>query len=163
MSQAGAPLCAICGEEKRDGQVWFLILGCGWEDKLRILQWHDKLSTCDGVYRLCCPAHVQELVVHWMTTGSLDYPFAQVLSGSRRRVTSTSCVPTVQAVVDTRHARQIGELAVHRESLRRALSEDPESLQVILSELFAALEKEVINGAAEIASRDALLLTVRPA
>ena len=162
MNRTGAQ-CAICGEEKRDGQVWFLILGSGWEDKLRILQWHDKLSTCEGVHRLCCSAHVQELVVHWMTTGSLDYPFAQVLSGSRRRSETSGCVPALHAAVDTRCARQIGELAVHRESLRRALTEDPESLQVILNELVAALEKEVSNSAADMGSREALLWTVRPA
>ena len=98
-----------------------------------------------------------------MTTGSLDYPFAQILSGSRRRVASFGRVPSGRPEVDIRCTRQIGELAVHRESLRRALNEDPQSLQVILNELLAALEKEVSNSTANMASREALLWTVRPA
>lgn len=51
-----------------------------WEDKLSILDWHDSLSRAAGVHRACCAAHVRELVVHWITMGSLNYPFARVTS-----------------------------------------------------------------------------------
>ncbi len=43
---------------------------------------------------------------------------------------------------DTRGARQIGELAVHRESMGRLLNESPDSLQLILDELTRALRRE---------------------
>lgn len=43
---------------------------------------------------------------------------------------------------DTRGARQIGELAVHRESMGRLLNESPDSLQLILDELTRALMRE---------------------
>jgi hypothetical protein len=40
---------------------------------------------------------------------------------------------------------QIGELAVHRESLGRALSDNPQSLNVILDELLYAVRREWRN------------------
>jgi hypothetical protein len=43
---------------------------------------------------------------------------------------------------DIRGARQIGELAVHRESMGRLLNESPDSLQLILDELTRALQRE---------------------
>ena len=70
------PSCTICGEEKIPPQVWFLVTESHWEDKLKILHWQDEVAGRAGIYRACCPAHVEELVIHWMTTGSLDFPFA---------------------------------------------------------------------------------------
>jgi hypothetical protein len=42
-------------------------------------------------------------------------------------------------------AREIGELAVHREILDRALAENPLSLDAILDALLCALERECGN------------------
>ena len=53
-------------------------------------------------------------------------------------------------------ARLIGELAVDRESVRRALREDPDSLQVILDELLHALQRETTGTAARLESADAM-------
>jgi hypothetical protein len=47
--------------------------------------------------------------------------------------------------IDFSGARQIGELAVHRESVERVLAESPQSLQVILDALQEALQLETIS------------------
>jgi hypothetical protein len=148
--------CATCGEERTAGQVWFLVAECHWEDKLKVLEWQDELARRRGIYAACCGGHVEELVVHWMTTGSLDYPFATVgLKPERRRQRLGWILPTVEEP-DTRGARQIGELAVDRESVRRALREDPDSLQVILDELLNALKRETTGTTARLESADAM-------
>ena len=71
MQQMRKHLCAICGDEKAAGGLWFLLAENRWEDKLKILQWDPQLARQEGIRRACSAAHVQELVVHWMTTGSL--------------------------------------------------------------------------------------------
>jgi len=141
-------MCTICGEERLAGQVWFLIAESHWEDKLKILQWHDEIASRIGLHAACSPAHVEELVVHWMTTGSLDVPFAVAAYRWEQR---TGSVLPVLAEPDIRGARQIGELAVHRESVSRALNNNPDSLQVILDELSDTLQREA-NGAARFES-----------
>jgi hypothetical protein len=148
--------CAICGEERLSGQVWFLVAESQWEDKLKVLEWQDALSRRRGVYAACCGGHVEELVVHWMTTGSLDYPFATVgHKPESRRQHFGWILPAIEEP-DTRGARLIGELAVDRESVRRALREDPNSLQVILDELLHALKRESTGTPARFESSDAM-------
>src|SRR5256885_9879912 len=87
MDELGGAVCAICGEERLGGSTWFLVAEYRWDDKLKILHWSDYLVAYDGVEAACSTAHVRELVVHWMTTGSLRYPFARALyqGGSRRK------------------------------------------------------------------------------
>jgi hypothetical protein len=140
-------VCTICGGDKLPPQVWFLVTESHCEDKLKILQWQDEIAERAGIYGACCPAHVEELVIHWMTTGSLDFPFATTASPVRlgRRMPLAFLPVTVEP--DTRGARQIGELAVHRESMRRLLSENPDSLQLILDELTRALQRETTSDA----------------
>jgi hypothetical protein len=148
--------CAICSEQRSIGQVWFLVAESHWEDKLKVLEWQDELSRRRGIYAACCGGHVEELVVHWMTTGSLDYPFATVgqkLETRKQRL--RWILPTVEEP-DTRGARLIGELAVDRESVRRALREDPNSLRVILDELLHALKRETAGTPARLESSDAM-------
>jgi hypothetical protein len=148
--------CAICGEERSARQVWFLVAESHWEDKLKVLEWQDELAARRGIYAACGAEHVEELVVHWMTTGSLDYPFATVgHKVERRRQRLGWILPTVEEP-DTRGARLIGELAVDRESVRRALREDPNSLQVILDELLHALRRESLGITARLESADAM-------
>lgn len=156
MNGSTMPECTICGEERSTAQVWFMVAESRWEDKLRILEWRDELAERAGVYAACGSAHVRELVVHWMTTGSLDYPFATVgLKRERRRHPRGSLLPVTEEP-DVRGCRQIGELAVDWESVRRALRQDPESLQVILDELLNALERECTGTAARLESADAM-------
>jgi len=149
--------CTICGEERSAGQVWFLVAESHWEDKLKVLEWQDDLSSRRGIYAACSGGHVEELVVHWMTTGSLDYPFATVghKKGDRRRQRLGWILPVVEEP-NIKGARLIGELAVDRESVRRAFREDPESLQVILDELLNALRREAAGTAARLESADAM-------
>ena len=91
-----------------------------------------------------------------MTTGSLDYPFATVgVKPEKRRQRLGWILPTIEEP-DTRGGRQIGELAVDRESVRRALKDDPDSLRVILDELVHALERESAGTAARLESADAM-------
>jgi hypothetical protein len=61
-------------------------------------------------------------MAHWMTTGGVDYPFATVgnkVGGRRHRL--GWILPTLEEP-DIRGARLIGELAVDRDGVRRALS-----------------------------------------
>jgi hypothetical protein len=148
--------CTICGEERAAGQVWFMIAESRWEDKLKILGWQDELAGRQGIYAACSAAHVEELVVHWMTTGSLDYPFATVGLKRERRLQQIGSMLPILEEPDTRGSRQIGELAVDWESVRRALRQDPVSLQVILDELLNALEREATGTAARLESADAM-------
>ena len=93
----------------------------------------------------CCPAHVQELVTHWMTSGDLELLLAPVEVTPRPG--RNSALPIV-AETDTRGAHEIGELAVDRESVGRALNENPDSLLIILDELRDALEREMAGASA---------------
>jgi hypothetical protein len=154
--------CTICGEAKLPAQVWFLVTESHCEDKLKILQWQEEIAERDGIYGACCPAHVEELVIHWMTTGSLDFPFATTAGPARlgRRVPLAFVAMKVEP--DTRGAYQIGELAVHRESMGRLLNESPDSLQLILDELTRALQSESTSDA-RFQSSECGAGTLRPA
>jgi len=147
----GIQVCTICGEEKSEGQVWFLVAESHWEDKLKILRWQDELADRKGIHCACSPAHVQELVTHWMASGDVDFllPHSATINDLLRR--PSSALPVV-AEPDTRGAREIGELAVDRESLGRALNENPDSLLIILDELRDALEREITAGFARLES-----------
>jgi len=95
----------------------------------------------DGIQAACSVNHVEEMVIYWMTTGSLAHPFARTVlgsSGSRR-------IAEANARVDLTGARPISELAVHRESLERILAEGPQSLQVILDALVEALRRDTAD------------------
>jgi hypothetical protein len=152
--------CAICGERKNGAQPWFLIADNRWQDKLRILQWHERLAAQPGIYHACTAEHVQELVVHWMTTGSLDYPFARVpslgRSGNGKRTLVMPQEAAENCEIDTFGARPIGELSVHRESMRRVLGEQPHSLTAILEALLKALRHPSPACKPEAESRDEL-------
>ena len=132
--------CRICQCERRDGEQWFLLVGNQWEDRLRILPWSERLSSGEGMHAACSPGHVQQLVAHWMATGALDYPFAHV------GAVKAPSAPLPEKAFNqdfSPHAgsRVLGELAVHRESLRRLLMESPESLVPVLDALVSALYK----------------------
>lgn len=131
--------CSICGDAAAPEGRWFLVVQNLWEDKLKILEWNDRLATNEDVHQACSIEHVRELVVHWMTTGSLDYPFAQLrLLGREAPLRSAS-----HGIRDWEvSARPLGELAVHRESMQRVLSENPHSLKTILDSLLAALRRD---------------------
>jgi hypothetical protein len=132
--------CTICGEPRRDNEGWFLLTENRWTDRLKVLGWSDQLVTQPGAYPACSAAHVQQLVVHWMTMGSLALPFARVpagaRSGQRKRRRDAAVDPPEP---DALGVKVIGELAIHRESLSRILVESPESLASILEALISAV------------------------
>jgi hypothetical protein len=131
--------CTICGEPRSGKQRRFLIAEDRWQDKLRILHWEERLATHPGIHAACGPAHLEELVIHWMTTGSLDHPFARLVPG--RSPTRQARGPA-KLDLSISEGRLIGELAVHRESMQRVLSESPQSLQTILDALRSALQQD---------------------
>jgi len=133
--------CTVCGQQKNEDLGWFLIVQGHWNDTLKILAWEDSLADKQRIHRACCPAHVQELVCHWMATGDIEFllppePDAKSLASTPG--------PTLRAIAEssTEGAREIAELAVDRESMTRILNEQPESLLIILDELRDALERE---------------------
>lgn len=132
--------CSICGEINTKYARWFLVAENQWENKLKILEWNNQLAAQSGVHLLCSPSHVQELVVHWMATGSVHHPFARGPLGGADRFIQMPCISSV-TVVDTGGARTIGELVVHRESVIRVLRENPESFQSMLEALSGALQQ----------------------
>ena len=139
MNDANNYSCAICGEEDFAPRNWFIVTENSWEDKLKILEWNDQLASQAGIHSACSPAHVQELVVHWMATGSVAHPFARTEpSGTSQRYWSDIC--RRQAPINFTKTRTLGEIVVHRESMRRTLSENPGSLRSILDALHVVLQ-----------------------
>lgn len=145
----GTQVCTICGEKRSEGQVWFLVAESHWEDKLKILRWQEELANSEGIHCACSPAHVQELVTHWMASGDVDFLLRGAANDLPRWPVS---VLPIRAEPDTRGSREIGELAVDRESLGRVLNENPDSLLIILDELRDALERETADGTARLES-----------
>lgn len=143
--------CTICGEAKSADQVWFLVTESGWQDRLKVLQWNDDLALRWGIHRACCPAHVQELVAHWMVNGSLDDLFAAVEVMTNYPRGTGSSLPIFEEP-DTRAAQEIAELSVDREGIRRALNENPDSLHILLDELSEALQRAAAPAATRLES-----------
>jgi hypothetical protein len=150
MSASKAHTCSICGDPEPDASIWFLVRENHLEDKVQILHWNDRLVGGAGVYPACSAAHVQEMVVHWMTTGSLSYPFALVRGrDAEERHGGNRGRGAAQVVF--REARPIGELSVDRDSMKRVLNESPHSLRTILDALLSALQPPV-TASDEVAS-----------
>jgi len=137
--------CTICGSHKEEHRTWFLMTESCWEDKLNIWKWNDTMADRAAVHSLCSPRHVRELIVHWMTTGWLHYPFAQA------HPNLTSFRPKSRlgrkGQDDQRSSPyRLGEIAVDRNAVSRILLEDPLSLNTLLDELMMSLEHEVVEG-----------------
>jgi hypothetical protein len=130
--------CTICQRAKPDGQTWFLVTENQWEDRLKVLPWSDYLAAYEGMYCACSVFHVEQLVAHWMVTGSLDYPFAHPAETAPRPTHPLRQVPNV-ANSEASSAIPLGELAIHRQTLNRVLLENPTSLVSMLEALVSAL------------------------
>jgi hypothetical protein len=148
MNYGRTPLCEICGQHGSANQPRFLIAENNWEDKLTILKWSEPMASRAGIKAACSIQHVEELVIQWITTGQLDYPFARTSYGAAGWRQTTR-----RGRIDLNGARPIGELAVHRESLERVLTENPQSLQVILDALLDALRQEADVETGPVAKR----------
>jgi hypothetical protein len=153
--------CTICLTTRKEKQEWFLLVENCWTDRLKILGWQEELASESACHAACCVAHVQLLVVHWMTTGTLAYPFARTESCADS-LTSPHPIhlSALREEPDTRDAEVLGELAVHRESIDRILVESPASLGAILSALQDALpEQDRSEMAEEVPECDAYAFT----
>jgi hypothetical protein len=140
MSSFLTHFCTICGREKNKA-TWFLITENRWEDKVKVLSWNSNVAQMHGVEAVCGPDHALALVVHWMRSGSLNYPFSKaelVRAWGSRRI-----VRALQPDADVSEARELCELYVHRESVGRIMFEDPGSLETVLEELVCALSPKV--------------------
>ncbi len=73
MSHDGNDTCDICGVERDKSDRWFLLLEDRWQDTLKILRWGSQLAPEFGTQRLCCSAHLQQVVCQWMLAGSLAH------------------------------------------------------------------------------------------
>lgn len=152
VDQVGGWSCTICGENMPASRRSFAVVQSRLEDKVRIFHREDMAGP-RGVQGACCSAHVRELVIHWMVTGSLDYPFADARSKHKLAVQSPTRSPGGQGAFDSL-AVPIGELAIDRDSVSRILSENPAWLEVILGELHDALERSIETRPAVIALAD---------
>ena len=142
MVLANTSECTICGEMVAREPQQFLVVEDHCFDRLKILRWDDRLAAMPGVHSVCSPSHLQQLVVHWMTTGSLNHPFARARFGLRRHPQPSRLRASAPARINRRSGTQVGEIAVHRESMQRVLGENPQSLQPILRALLSGLERE---------------------
>jgi hypothetical protein len=135
-------VCILCAKQSSGNGSWFLLNENHCHDKLRVHRWERHLGGQAGVHHVCSAEHVLELVVHWMTTGSLDYPFARFgpnwpwNSQTDKRETSEDGLSPSQ----TDGEQSLGELSIDRESIRRILAENSQCLHVILAALLDALE-----------------------
>ena len=129
-------VCAICGLEQT-AAPWFLVASNEWQDRLRIIRCKNDLVAGDDFRFLCCPWHVEQLVVHWLATGSMDYPFARSLP-TAARMRQESC----ESRNPENGARLLGELTVDRESLARLLRENPYAFAPMLEALVTMLQKD---------------------
>jgi hypothetical protein len=147
-----ANVCIVCREARRKDEPWFLLLENHLEDKLKILRWNDRVSQHGAIRAACCAAHVREAVIHWMTTTGLDHPFARNVPDARPPRQRSRWFRLRTNSVDAYDAYQIGELAVHRESIKRIFEEHPQSIKPVLDSLLLALEHEpgsVVNRTAQ--------------
>lgn len=135
-----AGTCSICGVRKKADESWFLITENRWDDRLDIWRWHRPLGLEAAVHSLCSPRHVRELVVHWMTTGCLAYPFAFMPGDVSREVNDPVHLKHGQSSRSL--VEHLGELSVDRPGILRALRENPFSLNIILDELTLVLQQD---------------------
>jgi len=139
MKSAGQEVCAICLEPRGECEGWLLLTENRWTDRVKILAWNDILAAQPGVHAACGAEHAQQLVIHWMAMGTLDYPFARSYSRGKGSIRKSGIAEPCAAEPDSKGVRVFGELAVHRESLERVLSESPQSLISMMTALITAL------------------------
>lgn len=148
MSSHPIARCIVCREPQSTPDGWFHLTENRWTDRLRILRFQQALTTHPGIYSVCCADHVRELVVQWMTTGRLDFPFARLPFSPRRILSQRSDKQGPRGQPPAPPSSVLGEIAVHRESLTRTLRENPQALSAVLDALIHAIEPEIPKGTA---------------
>lgn len=143
MNSRAVVKCATCHELKLSDGEWFQVVENRWTDRLRIFYFQETLALQPGTFNACCTAHLRELIVHWMTMGRLDFPFARVPLKHRHFLSlpsKSSRRPAVEPALP--RSAFVGELAVHRASLARILREDPLALSGVLDALVRTIEPQ---------------------
>ena len=134
-------VCILCTKQGRGNSSWFLLVENYCQEKLRVLRWESHLAAQPNVHPACSADHVLELVVHWMTTGSLDYPFARFGPNQPREFRNEKRGSAEDGPADrSARASLLGELSIDRASVKRILAENPECLHAVLAALLEALE-----------------------
>jgi len=144
-------VCDVCSEPRSEEETWFLLAENGAEDKLQILAWDEQAANRRGMYCACSPTHVQEMVIHWMTCGSLDVAFAVLDATIKAEVFQGTRLPW-RVEANTSGLRVVAELVIDRASVTRILEENPESLQTILDELADTLQGEAKSAESRLES-----------
>ena len=129
MKPTGIYRCEICGAAQKNEDDWFLLSEDRERDTLQILKWNSRLAEHPGLYPLCSAAHVEELVSHWMFSGSLDYQWS--------RPAHLLSPQTPAGDMDASY--RLGELVLDRASFA-ALGERPDMLNSILDAIDGALQ-----------------------
>jgi hypothetical protein len=142
--------CTICGKLLGALNEAFALTQTLGEDRLRIYHW-NHLAERVGLRGACCASHVRELVIHWMVTANLNYPFA---NSTPNPETGQDWHASPQSNAITPMATPVGELAVDHDSVSRLLQTNPASLVVILDELDDALQKSLEENSEMLAIAD---------
>lgn len=144
MENPNTQRCTICSDYREERETWFLVTESCWENKLNIWRWNRSMAGRTAVHSLCSPRHVRELIVHWMATGCVHYPFA-------RACPSLPSYKPKFALAKKRDgdrllaSYRLGEIAIDRERIQQILGESPMSLNTVLDELMLVLEDEVLD------------------
>ena len=129
-------ICSICGRENASEAGWFLVAENGWGDRLKILKWDKAMALQQGLHAACSTGHLEKIVASWLVTGTLR--IVQPRIGSEQRSAAIS------HHLDIVGNRQLGEIAVDRVTLRRAVAENPMALVHLLRTLIHALDRHIV-------------------
>ena len=127
--------CVVCGIEANQHASWLLVVENRWLDRLKILSWHPFLAARKDMLSVCGRQHLKTLITHWLTKANLDLP-----AGRDLVVPLTSERQTEAELGPLSVGRLVGELSVHRESISRAWTGSPETLECILNALISGVE-----------------------
>ena len=128
--------CAICGNQKAANETWFSVTEDSRLDRVSVWLWTWQLARDSRNHPVCGRHHAREIILHWMASGCLHYPFASAPRDSRRVAASHEKHP------EAAENGWLAELSVDRGSIERILAENPYSLNVIFEELGIALGAE---------------------
>lgn len=142
MKNTAVVRCTLCQERLGAPRGWFQLAESRGGDRLMIFRFQESIAAQPGTVNACCAAHVRELVVHWMTMGRLDFPFARSPFHKTRFLWRSQREPAVTLNELRSHAGFVGELAIHRESLTRTLRKNPQALSPMLEALIHSIESD---------------------
>lgn len=142
---------AICEEKRSPDEERFLLAENRGEDKLTILEWNEQMASRQGIQVACSVNHGAQLVIHRMTAGSLDHPFARAAlgaPGSRRN-------PGPGGRIDISDGPSLGGAGGRSREPGTRIGGEPQSLKVILDALLDRLQQDATNQPETVEAREA--------